>query len=72
MAPDGERHFEADCLRAIFSKRAGSALLVELVGGCCSFEIGRDISSHVKAYKYDLASYYDGPLTMMLLSIHIP
>ena len=45
MAPDGEGHFEAYGLRAIFAQGAWCALLVDLVCGGGAFEVGWDVAS---------------------------
>lgn len=49
MTPDGEGHFEADGLRAVLAERPRRTLLVQPVAGRGTFELRRDVASHVEA-----------------------
>jgi hypothetical protein len=52
VTPYGERHLEADGLRAVFAQCAWCALLVQAIAGGGAFEIWRDVAAHVEALHY--------------------
>jgi hypothetical protein len=52
VAPDCEGQFEAHCLRAVFAKSAWRAFLVQTVPTGRTFEVRRDVTSHVEALHF--------------------